>query len=239
MAAYLIGTRGTPRHALYLGLIVTVTHTIGVFALGAITLALSEFIVPDDLYPWLNLASAILVVAVGVTVLRLRILDWVRGGARRLSGRPRTRSLSSRPSPRRTTGTGMGTTTAMTTATTTGTTTTTGTHHDDGHAHGHGHSHGHGPPPPRPCAGDRLARPPRRRHLGRPAPVPERARRSARRDLAAARRLRARSDRRFLAGPRSHDLGNRPRRDQGPRRLRPQELSGTGRSRATGRSARW
>jgi ABC-type nickel/cobalt efflux system permease component RcnA len=79
VAAYLIGTRGTPRHALYLGLIVTVTHTIGVFALGLVTLGLSEFIVPDDLYPWLNLASAVLVVAVGVTVLRLRILDWVRG----------------------------------------------------------------------------------------------------------------------------------------------------------------
>jgi len=79
VAAYLIGTRGTPRHALYLGLIVTVTHTIGVFALGGVTLALSEFIVPDDLYPWLNLASAVLVVAVGITVLRMRVLDWVRG----------------------------------------------------------------------------------------------------------------------------------------------------------------
>jgi nickel/cobalt transporter (NicO) family protein len=79
VAAYLIGTRGTPRHALYLGLIVTVTHTIGVFALGGVTLALSEFIVPDDLYPWLNLAAAVLVVAVGITVLRMRVLDWVRG----------------------------------------------------------------------------------------------------------------------------------------------------------------
>ncbi len=79
VAAYLIGTRGTPRHALYLGLIVTVTHTIGVFALGGVTLALSEFIVPDDLYPWLNLVSAVLVVAVGITVLRMRVLGWVRG----------------------------------------------------------------------------------------------------------------------------------------------------------------
>ena len=38
VAAYLVGTRGKPRHAVALGLIVTVTHTIGVFALGAITL---------------------------------------------------------------------------------------------------------------------------------------------------------------------------------------------------------
>ena len=73
VAAYLVGTRGTPRHALLLGLIVTVTHTAGVFALGLVTLALSEFIVPEQLYPWLNLASALLVVGVGVSVLRARL----------------------------------------------------------------------------------------------------------------------------------------------------------------------
>jgi len=79
VAAYLVGARGKPRHAVYLGLITTATHTVGVFALGLITLALSEFIVPDQLYPWLNLVSAMLVVIVGVTVLRSRILDWWRG----------------------------------------------------------------------------------------------------------------------------------------------------------------
>ena len=50
----------------------TVTHTIGVFALGLVTLALSQFIVPDRLYPWLNLASGLLVVGIGATVLRAR-----------------------------------------------------------------------------------------------------------------------------------------------------------------------
>ena len=62
VTAYLVGQRGTPRHAALLGLIVTVTHTIGVFALGLVTLALSQFIVPDRLYPWLNLVSGLLVV---------------------------------------------------------------------------------------------------------------------------------------------------------------------------------
>jgi nickel/cobalt exporter len=76
VAAYLVGSRGTPRHALFLGLTVTVTHTIGVFALGLITLSLSEFIVPDDLYPWLNLVSALLIVGVGLSVLRWRIREW-------------------------------------------------------------------------------------------------------------------------------------------------------------------
>ena len=70
VAAYLVGTRGRPRHALALGAMVTVTHTAGVFALGAITLALSEFVLPETLFPWLNLVSGLLVVAIGATVLR-------------------------------------------------------------------------------------------------------------------------------------------------------------------------
>ena len=73
VTAYLVGQRGTPRHAALLGLIVTVTHTIGVFALGLVTLALSQLIVPDTLYPWLNLVSGLLVVAIGATVLRARL----------------------------------------------------------------------------------------------------------------------------------------------------------------------
>src|SRR5262249_5019586 len=54
VAAYLVGSRGTPRHALYLGLIVTATHTAGVYLLGVVTLFLSHYIVPERLYPWLG-----------------------------------------------------------------------------------------------------------------------------------------------------------------------------------------
>jgi ABC-type nickel/cobalt efflux system permease component RcnA len=72
VTAYLVGQRGTPRHAALLGLIVTITHTIGVFGLGLVTLALSQFIVPDRLYPWLNLLSGLLVVGIGASVLRAR-----------------------------------------------------------------------------------------------------------------------------------------------------------------------
>jgi nickel/cobalt transporter (NicO) family protein len=79
VAGYLVGTRGRPRDALMLGLIVTVTHTAGVFALGGVTLLLSAFIVPEQLYPWLNLVSALLVVGVGLTILRWRISVWRRG----------------------------------------------------------------------------------------------------------------------------------------------------------------
>ena len=72
VTAYLVGQRGTPRHAALLGLVVTATHTVGVFALGAITLLLSRFIVPDQLYPWLNLVSGLLVALIGACVLRAR-----------------------------------------------------------------------------------------------------------------------------------------------------------------------
>jgi ABC-type nickel/cobalt efflux system permease component RcnA len=73
VAGYLVGSRGTPRHAVLLGAIVTVTHTIGVFALGLVTLALSEFFLPEQLYPWLNLVAALMVVGVGVGILRARV----------------------------------------------------------------------------------------------------------------------------------------------------------------------
>jgi nickel/cobalt transporter (NicO) family protein len=73
VAGYLVGSRGKPRHAVALGVVVTVTHTIGVFALGLVTLALSAFVVPEQLYPWLTLVSGLLVVAVGASVLRRRL----------------------------------------------------------------------------------------------------------------------------------------------------------------------
>lgn len=80
VAGYLVGTRGRPRHAFLLGATVTVTHTAGVFALGAVTLLLSRFIVPEQLYPWLTLVSGLLVVLVGAGVLRQR-LGRARDGA--------------------------------------------------------------------------------------------------------------------------------------------------------------
>ncbi|HEY7074400.1 MAG TPA: sulfite exporter TauE/SafE family protein, partial [Solirubrobacteraceae bacterium] len=73
VAAYLVGTRGSTRDAIALGATVTVTHTAGVVALGVVALALSEWILPEQLYPWLNLVSGLLVVGVGAQVLRARL----------------------------------------------------------------------------------------------------------------------------------------------------------------------
>ena len=65
VAAYLVGARGTPRHALLLGLIVTATHTAGVYLLGIVTLSLSHYIVPERLYPWLGVLSGVLITGLG------------------------------------------------------------------------------------------------------------------------------------------------------------------------------
>jgi nickel/cobalt exporter len=73
VAAYLVGAKGTSGHAVVLGVVVTVTHTIGVFALGLVTLLLAQYILPEDLFPWLTLVSGLLVVAIGLTVLRSRV----------------------------------------------------------------------------------------------------------------------------------------------------------------------
>jgi ABC-type nickel/cobalt efflux system permease component RcnA len=72
VSAYLVGSRGTPWHAALLGLITTATHTAGVFALGGVTLLLSQWIVPDRLYPWLDLSAGVMVVSVGAFVLAAR-----------------------------------------------------------------------------------------------------------------------------------------------------------------------
>jgi ABC-type nickel/cobalt efflux system permease component RcnA len=76
VAGYLVGARGTPRHAAILGLTVTATHTMAVFALGLVTLAASQYILPEQLYPWLGVLSGLLVVAIGLTVMRSRFARW-------------------------------------------------------------------------------------------------------------------------------------------------------------------
>jgi nickel/cobalt transporter (NicO) family protein len=65
VAGYLVGSRGTALHALFLGAVVTLTHTIGVFALGLITLFGSKYILPDTLYPWLGFLSGLSIVLIG------------------------------------------------------------------------------------------------------------------------------------------------------------------------------
>lgn len=69
VAAYLVGSRGTARHALLLGLTVTATHTASTYLLGFATLTLSAFIVPERVFPILSLASGLMVVGMGLNLL--------------------------------------------------------------------------------------------------------------------------------------------------------------------------
>jgi nickel/cobalt exporter len=72
VAAYLVGARGTAWHALMLGLIVTVTHTAGVYVLGAVTLFASHYIVPERLYPWLGVTSGLIIASLGLSLFLRR-----------------------------------------------------------------------------------------------------------------------------------------------------------------------
>lgn len=72
VGAYLVGSRGTMKHALYLGLTTTITHTLGVFALGLVTLFAAQYIVPETLYPWMSLLSGLFVVGIGINLLVIR-----------------------------------------------------------------------------------------------------------------------------------------------------------------------
>src|SRR5215471_19546812 len=74
VAAYLVGSRGTPRHAIMLGLMVTFTHTISVFALGLVTLYLSQFVLPERITPVLGVISGLTIVWVGALLLYRRTI---------------------------------------------------------------------------------------------------------------------------------------------------------------------
>ena len=117
VAAYLVGSRGRARHALYLGATVTVSHTIGVFALGLVTLSLSAWILPEDVYPWLTLTSGVTVVVIGLLAFRVRLRKALR------LGRTNGSSADATWQPGQ------------------------GQHdhdHDHGHDHAHDHDHAHG-----------------------------------------------------------------------------------------------
>jgi ABC-type nickel/cobalt efflux system permease component RcnA len=73
VGAYLVGSRGTAKHAAFLGLTVTVTHTSSVFALGLLTLFASHYVLPETLFPYLSLASGVIVLAIGLTLFVRRL----------------------------------------------------------------------------------------------------------------------------------------------------------------------
>lgn len=69
MAAYLVGRQSSLRQAATIGLSVTLTHTFGVLALGVL-LSVVAVAAPERVYPWLGLASGLMLISIGATLLR-------------------------------------------------------------------------------------------------------------------------------------------------------------------------
>ncbi len=82
VAAYLVGSRGTPKHAILLGSIVTFTHTVSVFFLGLVTLFLSRYIMADLLSKILGILSGLTIVWIGAMLLFARVKSLRRAAAR-------------------------------------------------------------------------------------------------------------------------------------------------------------
>lgn len=73
MAAYLVGAEGRTRHEITIGIAVSVMHTASVVVLGMITLWASNLFAPEAVYPWLSLASGVVVLALGTWLLVSRL----------------------------------------------------------------------------------------------------------------------------------------------------------------------
>ena len=68
VAAFLVGAKSTPWHAIYLGLIVTATHTLGVFALGLFAVVTTRYWATQAIYPWMEMASGLIVLGIGAVL---------------------------------------------------------------------------------------------------------------------------------------------------------------------------
>src|SRR4029077_3125719 len=73
VAAYLVGSRGTLKHAAFLGAMVTFTHTVSVFLLGMATLFVFHYVVPENITRILGAISGISIVAIGAWMLYKRL----------------------------------------------------------------------------------------------------------------------------------------------------------------------
>jgi ABC-type nickel/cobalt efflux system permease component RcnA len=134
IGAFLVATRGTRRQAFALALAVAVSHTLGVFVLGAVTVLASSQFAPERAYPYLQALSGMIMLGLGIWIVALVVQSSRSRPAVALSPRPVLvgaggPALTEAPQPH-------------------------GDGHDRDHRHdhesshdrdhGHGHGHGHG-----------------------------------------------------------------------------------------------
>ena len=80
VAAYLVGSHGKIRDAVFLGSVVTITHTGSVLLLGFFTLVASRYILPALILPWLEIVSGVFVILFGLNLLIRRgktLARWI------------------------------------------------------------------------------------------------------------------------------------------------------------------
>ena len=92
VAAYLVGERGTPKHALVLGAVVTVTHTVSVFALGIATYFLAGSFAPEKVTKVLGILSGMSIVVIGLWLIYKRSMKL-------LAVQPQARHAHTHPHP--------------------------------------------------------------------------------------------------------------------------------------------
>jgi len=81
MAAYLVGSRGRPIHAIGLGLSVSVSHTLGILLLALVVIAAQGFLAPDVVVRIAPTVAALTIVGIGT---------WMLAGELRRRGQTRT-----------------------------------------------------------------------------------------------------------------------------------------------------
>lgn len=79
VAAYLVGSKGRIIDAVFLGLVVTFTHTFSVIALGIVMLLAESYLVPEDIVPWLSLFSGVLIAGIGAWLLAKNMKQYYGG----------------------------------------------------------------------------------------------------------------------------------------------------------------
>ncbi len=86
MGAYLVGAGGRARTAVAVGGAVAVMHSASVLALGVVVMSATRVFAPERVYPWLGLASGVIALGLGVTLLVARLGAWGDHGAGHVHG---------------------------------------------------------------------------------------------------------------------------------------------------------
>ena len=79
VAAYLVGSKGRIVDAIFLGLVVTFTHTFSVISIGILLLVAKERIAQQDIVLWLSLVSGLLIVGIGGWLLAKNMKQYYSG----------------------------------------------------------------------------------------------------------------------------------------------------------------